>query len=262
MYKNIFFQIVLTLIAYIASILIFKEYYFIVFALVILIIDKFLIKYKNTYVLYLLIPLLSIGLLFFDSESILRSARFILIFPILLVISKFIKKLSLELILSIVLIFATHFILQPNWASYYRNQINNESLNAKNLEDLKLDNLDFIKSDKDVYILDIWYSKCAVCYENMEILKSWTDENPQFRENIVLVNILLNGESFYKNENIVEKYGFKSTFTHLSFEEIKKLGVKTYPTQIVIKDEEIIFVGDLEIDKSVFINNIRHYLKK
>lgn len=203
---------------------------------------------------------MSLVLLFFDFSSILLSARFIIIFPLLFVFSKSFKSLTLKLCLSVFLILLTHFILQPNWASYYRNQINNESLIINNLEDLKLNNLIFFNSENDIYVLDVWYSKCSVCYKNMEELKKWAKNNPKFQKNIILVNILLDGENFEENKKIVEKYGFYSTYSNLSFEELKKLGVQTYPTQIVVRNTKIIFVGDLEVDKKVILNNINDYL--
>jgi len=208
----------------------------------------------------MLIPILSIGLLFFDIESILRSARFIFIFPLLFALSYYIKSNHFSLLISIIIILLTHFILQPNWASFYRNQINNESLIISDLKDLKLNDLNNFNFDEKTYILDLWYSKCAVCYKNMGELQKWAKSNPEHHGNILLVNILLEGEKFEENMKLVERYGFKSIYTRLSFEEFKELGVQTYPTQIVVKNNKIIFVGDLELNKNVIVNNINDYL--
>lgn len=231
-----------------------------VFGVSIILIDRFLYKAENTFVLYMLIPILSIGLLFFDNESILRSARFIIIFPLLFALSYYIKNFRFSFLISIIIILLTHFIIQPNWASFYRNQINNESLIVNDLKDLKLNDINSLNFDENTYILDLWYSKCAVCYKNMEELEKWAKSNPEHHDNIFLVNILLEGEKFEKNMKLVEKYGFKSTYTRLSFEEFKELGVQTYPTQIVVKNNKIIFVGDLELNKNVILNNISDYL--
>lgn len=260
MMKSVFIKILITISSYFLSILLFKENYYIGFGLIILVIDKLLYKNSSNYIIYLLIPALSIVLFLFDNESILRSARFIFIFPLLLLLSKLVKNLKLSIILSVILLVMTHLFFHPNWASYYRNQLNSEKLIVNDLNDLRLDDLNFIVPETDTYILDLWYTKCAACYTNMKEMKDWVNENSKYSDNIILVNILLDGENYSENRKIVDKYGFYSTFSYLSFEEFKKLGVKTYPTQIVIKNNKIVFVGDLELNKNVILNNINDYL--
>ena len=222
--------------------------------------DNLLFKNKNKLMLYLIIPLLSLGLLIFDSESILRSARFIFIFPLLFILSNYIKRTSINIILSLTIILMTHYIIHPNWASYYRNQVNNNVLFINNLRELKLNDQNYLIYGKETYVLDFWYTRCAACFNNMENLENWAVKNPKFKDNIILVNVLLENENFNDNKNIVSKYGFKSTYTKLNFEELKNIGIKIYPTQLIIKNNKIIFSGDLETDKSVIVNNINDYL--
>lgn len=255
--KYFFYNILLVLLVYFLTFILFKEYYYLAFTISMVFLDIFIIK-KFNFILYLTIPFFLLILFIFDFSSILRTLRFILILPVLIFLPK--KKKLLKFFISCLLITITHFLLQPNWASFYRNQINNESLVVNELKSLKLDNLNYFNPENGTYVLDLWYTKCAACYKNMEDLKNWAKLNSKYKNKIILVNILLDGESFDENKKIVEKYDFISTFSNLNFEEFKKLGVRTYPTQIVVRNNKIIFVGDLEVDKNVILNNINEYL--
>lgn len=258
--KSNLLQLIIVLAIYSLTILIFKEYYFLVFSVLVVFVDNFIFSKSKNFTLFLIVPLLAIILLFFDLDSIYRSARFIVMFPILLTISIFFKNILGRIIVSCFIIIVIHFLVNPNWASFYRNQIKNETIMAKTIKELKLDDLSFLNSNKEVYVLDLWYTKCPACYQNMKQLKSWAESNIQYKDNIILVNILLDGEEFEKNKTIVDEYGFNSTYSKLNFNDFKELGVYTYPKQIVIRNDEIIFVGDLETDKKVIINNIKDYL--
>lgn len=214
--------------------------------------------------MYLVIPILAFILIIFDNQSIFRALQFIVILPLLYFLRFLNIKFGLKYFLSIGLILFAYYVLNPNWMQFYKNHELANEVNLKNnklLDELELKDSNqkpFKFKQGETYLLDFWNTRCASCFDGMEKLRKWSNANPK-NNNILLVNVLIKGEDFTDNNLLVEKYNFMSVYTKLSASYLKELGVKEYPTHIIIKDNKISFIGRVSTKPQVLNNNINDF---
>jgi thiol-disulfide isomerase/thioredoxin len=219
-----------------------------------------LVKRKNTFALYFAIPLLSTLLLFFDPDSIFRSLKYILTLPALYFLKSF--TMQKRLTVSAILVLGFHFFINPNWEQFYINQsIPEHSISS--VQDLKIKNINGqelkLKKDK-TYLLDFWFTSCKGCFSGMEKFNRWSENDSIRFDKIILVNVIMEKETFLENTKLVDDYGFKSTYTELSFDELKSLGIYEYPSHLIVKNGKVLYKGRLTTNSTV-VNNIGDYLK-
>lgn len=219
-----------------------------------------LVKRKNTFALYFIVPILCILVLPFDPDSIFRSLKYIVTLPALYFLKNF--KLQMQVPLSVVIILVIHFFINPNWEQYYINQSLPEH-RISSVQDLKIKNINGqdlnLRKDK-TYLLDFWFTSCKGCYAGMEKFKNWSENDSIKFDTIILVNVIMEEETFLENTNLVDDYGFRSTYTELSFDELKSLGIYEYPSHLIIKNDNVLYKGRLTTDSKVINHYIGNYL--
>lgn len=220
-----------------------------------------LVKRKNTFALYLVVPILSILLLFFDPDSIFRSLKYIVTLPALYFLKNL--KLQKQVPLSVLVILVIHFFINPNWEQYYINQFIPEH-SISSVQDLKIKNINGqdlkLKNDK-TYLLDFWFTSCKGCYVGMEKFKKWSEKDSIRFDKIILVNVIMEKETFLENTKLVDDYGFRSTYTELSFDELKSLGIYEYPSHLIVKSGNVLYKGRLTTNSTVVNYYIGDYLE-
>jgi thiol-disulfide isomerase/thioredoxin len=235
------------------------EFFFPLYLIIVVGIDL-LIKRKNTFALYFIVPFISIMLLIFDPDSIFRSFKYIISLPLVY----FIKNLrpQFRIPLSLIFILSFHFLINPNWDQFYINQSIDEK-KVFSIESLKIrgsDNEELVLEKDKTYLLDFWFTSCKGCYVGMNKFKEWSQEDSSRFDRIILVNVIMENETLEENLNLVKDYGFSSKYTVLSFEDLKDLGIYEYPTHLIIKDGKVVYKGRLTTNPNVFNNQIRNYL--
>lgn len=100
--------------------------------------------------------------------------------------------------------------------------------------------------DNETIILDFWNSHCAVCFSKFPLLDS-INRTHKSGARVILVNVPLNGERKEDNFKLLDSYhySFKQLFAKDS-SIVQNFDFEYYPTTFIIKNNMIVFKGDIE----------------
>lgn len=215
------------------------QYYFIYF-IILIIIDLALPNRISKFGLYFVVPILSILLLLFDVDSIFRSLKYIILCPLLYLVTTKIHGQIPKFFLSVVIILTGYFIAVPNWESFYKSMTNTtKKLSFENI-DLKLYDLNknsFNTDKENAIILDFWYSGCGQCFKDMKRINELLKEYPNLRDRIYTVNVPLKNETQEENYKLIEKYNLNYLYTKRGFDFLEKHGIREFPKQILLENK-------------------------
>jgi thiol-disulfide isomerase/thioredoxin len=112
---------------------------------------------------------------------------------------------------------------------------------------------------KDKYVvLDFWSMSCVVCFKKFPKLDSL---NRQYKDNSEVlfeaVNLPIKDDSlkFERSHQLNEKYTFPTVFADSSAARIFK--INGVPTVIILKNDEVIFRGSIELAQDFLIENLK-----
>lgn len=113
---------------------------------------------------------------------------------------------------------------------------------------IKNSRLEKYKLNKDkLYVIDLWNKNCGVCIKKFPKFEKFRNKYKN-KNNIefIALNIYSNENDILFSENTYIKniYSFKSLY--ISKFDATELNTKLFPTTIIIKDNKIIFKGNLE----------------
>lgn len=106
-------------------------------------------------------------------------------------------------------------------------------------------NLINIENSNKIFILDFWNSKCAPCFRLFPIIDSVNKIIDKSRFEIAVVNIPILEETMPSNVGLLNKfdYSFNKYFMK-DDNSLPILGIKVFPTTIIIKSDSILYRGD------------------
>lgn len=113
----------------------------------------------------------------------------------------------------------------------------------------------FSSSDHTYIILDFWYSHCGACFEDFPKVQDLYDEIKTIPEvSLYSVHCYMpdQGEGLATGQSILEKekYTFPSLSLKITDELLDSLGVKRYPTVLILDSfNNIIYRGDIKYVK-------------
>lgn len=142
--------------------------------------------------------------------------------------------------------------LYKYWFNYVNFGNFNEKLKkAENVIDIEVftneNETQVLNSNGNILVLDFWNSECAACFEKFPALQKLSDKYSE-KVDFYAINIPFRNE---RNKDIFKKisamgYSFNTVIAKDSM-LYKKLGVKVFPTTLIIdKNDNIIFRGDIE----------------
>tara|TARA_B110000114_G_C14973758_1_gene349580 strand:- start:142 stop:915 length:774 start_codon:yes stop_codon:yes gene_type:complete len=228
---------------------------------------QYFISFRKKYLYY--IPVLAWLILIISSDSIgfyrgynpLQLTFVYYILPPLffyLGVQFFSKKRIVIILTSIFLLYFNYVYLFPNAFAFFTT---NEAPPTKEFPEIDLINkqsqIITLKKDK-IIVLDFWSTFCGVCYDKFPEFEALY-QNYKHNPNIAFYAIHVS----YKNdkfENVIKlldeyNYQFPKIYA-LDSEEIKtKLGVKLFPSLMIIKNGEIVYKGALITDRNVIFDN-------
>jgi thiol-disulfide isomerase/thioredoxin len=104
-----------------------------------------------------------------------------------------------------------------------------------------------LKSSSKKIVLDFWNSSCAPCYRLFPYIDSISKIIDTSKYEIFVVNIPKQKEIFTDNFQLLNKfnYSFNQLFAkNISF--LDSINTNTFPTTVIIENENIIYKGDFE----------------
>lgn len=127
----------------------------------------------------------------------------------------------------------------------------NITLLNNNFEVVNLDSLSF----KKIMVVDFWNAHCQPCFLQFPEFekKAMANKNPNIE--YYSVNIPISNTSLEVKRKLIKVYNFKKLYA-LDFKTAQLLGVKIYPTTLVIKNGKIIYRGELK-NYNMGIINVR-----
>lgn len=171
----------------------------------------------------------------------------------------FSKNRSVLFLVSVLLLCLTiNFYLQPNFLIYCHNSDKEELLINKTFPKIELldSNLKKYNLPKDkIIILDFWNTSCSVCFSEFpkmnELYNKYKDNK---RVLILAVNVPLRNETFKDRKEAFEneKLDFKSIYSNSLTETQNSLNFNTYPNIVILKNDTILFNGNIEPLSDVF----------
>lgn len=173
-----------------------------------------------------------------------------------LIFRKNIKKYSLLVSLScvIVFLFFTFKVTIPlaNQFKVYGNYFGrtyNLKIDGINLIDYNGNKIDLNTKDSKIIVIDFWNNHCAICFKKFPLLKGLQKEyKNNLNVEIIAVNIFSNKEQIKKGEELLYKTKNKDLKNYyMSLDDSKHFNIKSYPKVVVIRDNNIIFEGHIEI---------------
>lgn len=216
--------------------------------------DYFFLRNTKAIGLYLFVPTLLFCLALFDFESLSRSFKFIFLSLALLLIRNNFNNIKYRFSASAIILLLTYFIINPNFIYQFLNyrieQPSNftvEDLHLKKIGDYTL----FNNSKDSIVLIDFWYTGCGSCFESMDKINRLLKDKPELKDRIYMVNVPLRNERYEDNLAQVKKYNFQNLSTTLTFEELSKIGVNSYPTYIIKRNTDLT-ITSIAFDELVY----------
>lgn len=172
------------------------------------------------------------------------------------------KNIILKIAISLVFIVCGKY-LYPKYVTEisYQESLVNIPINQK--LNFKKDNLNVIeKSERKLVILEFWNSACSQCIKDFPRFQEFYVENKDEYQ-IYSVNIpwKRDKENSFNPEKFIDSLKFNFPVLSMEYDEAKKLGIKYFPTALIIDKKVIKYNGKL-IYKSKGKNDINKIIKK
>lgn len=118
---------------------------------------------------------------------------------------------------------------------------------------------DFASSKEKIWVIDCWTSTCGACFELFPKFEKLANEYKEY-DNIefIALNSIYKGEKPEQNYQLIEERNLKFNVGFIDFETAKINGIKVYPTYLIVKNNQIVYLGTNNFLKK----NIRFFLEK
>ena len=146
-----------------------------------------------------------------------------------------------------------------SWKYNWFNFVTNNSFTGQENEPLppiglgynqNADTFDLSDFDKKVTLIDFWNSGCGYCFEEFPQIEQL---HKQYMENdaiqVISVNIPLKRDSENQAFEMIDKWGYTFKVYKGSEDIAKQYNIDGYPTIILVKDNKIVFRGNLALAK-------------
>jgi thiol-disulfide isomerase/thioredoxin len=216
---------------------------------------------SSFFFIYIIIPLI-IKLLLNNIEfyPFIKEITLIIGFTIGLLFRNIKKKSLITIPLGIIGLF---LLFTKNIALPFSEQAHNYgNLTGKSKNFIKVNILKLVDSNgKKVYIntannpkiivIDFWNNHCGICFKKFPIIKSLQRE---YYDNhlisVIAINVFSDTEEIVKSKELLKQTNNSDLITYyMSEDDAKIFNLEWYPKTIIVKNNEIIFEGHIEILK-------------
>ncbi len=218
----------------------------------------FKVKKDLIYIIWLIVLILIVASIIKKDFS--RTAVYIIFIPLFAFLGYlFSKKKSILLLFSVLFFcFTINFYIQPNFLIYYHSSGKENLLTNKEFPKIKLFDSDLKKYDlpKDkIIVLDFWNTSCSVCFSKFPKMNKLYNKYKDNKKVLILaVNVPLEDETFIERKEAFEneKLDFKTIYSSSLVETQNLLNFNTYPNIVILKNNKILFSGNIEPLSEVF----------
>lgn len=174
------------------------------------------------------------------------------------------NKKILVPILSVIFAYFIGFYLQPNYFSFYSNSDSETNQRFPNVTIVDK-NMNKIKLDNNIVILDFWSTTCGICFKKFpELENTYLKYKDNQKVKIYSLNVPLRTDKFENTVKILDSIGYK--FPKLYAESAKEirdsLKINSFPHLIILKNNRIRYSGMLETNKNVIIYSVESQIEK
>lgn len=265
--KKLFLGIILFLVYIIVGTIFNGDHYYMILTMLLAtFLVTFFLCYKNIIIIkkdiFFLVWLI-IFILFISSfikKDFSRTLVYIIFIPIFSLFgylySK--KKSFLMIFLTVFLCLSINFYIQPNFLIFYHNSDKENILTNKVIPKFELfdsKNIPTNLPEDKIVILDFWNTSCSVCFNEfpkMNVLYNKYKNDKKVL--IVAINVPVNNEDFKSRKESFEneKLDFKTLYTKSTQDIQSLLNFNTYPNIIILKNNRIVFSGNIEPLSDIF----------
>lgn len=214
---------------------------------------KILIKKKDIItIVWLIVSILTVASIFKNNFS--RTLVYIVFIPFFSLFGYLFWKNKSILYLISIIIFSLiiNFYIQPNFLIYYYSFDRKELLTNKefpNIEFVDSNSKSYVLPKDKIIVLDFWNTSCSVCFNKFpKFNKLYNKYKDDKRVLILAVNVPINNEKFIERKDAFEneKLDFKTLYTNSLIETQNALNFNTYPNILILKNNKILFQGNIE----------------
>lgn len=214
---------------------------------------------KNTAIIYktqlLVMPLIYLILNLYNKNyhTLLIALTPFIYFSFNVMINKLYKTKMAYNMLGAFLISILSYYGSEKWLDYRLNIVNSDFVGSdfpkfKYVDKLGFQSVNLNSSNDTIYVLDCWTSNCGICFKKFpdfeKIQSNYTKSKIQF----YTLNLPLKRDSFDKLVSLISKsYTKENCLFALSIKDIDRLNIKAVPHYIIVKNNTILFNGNVDV---------------
>lgn len=170
---------------------------------------------------------------------------------------------------SIIIILFLGYFGMPNWIAYSFSEKTSAKFPAPSILLTKFNGESFNLNNQSgkILVLDFWSTSCGICLKKFPDYDKLKQEySSQTEIEFYAVNLIHRKEQLSSVKKVTSSfpYSFENLYTdNSSANQIRELlRIEAVPTIVIInKNNEVIYIGDLNTEKHVFIDNIHDLIE-